>query len=322
MEFSIWQLVMAYVIDLIIGDPKWMPHPVRWIGSIISFLETRLHPPSVSFYHKPWMTIIKGGILVVITVSVVLGAYRIIVAMLPRGLEEIFVVWLTFTLIATNSLHKETSLVVDALEMEDIDEARRKLSWLVSRDTENLDKEAILKATVETLSENISDGIIAPLFYIGLGGPVLGLFYKTINTLDSMVGYKNERYLYFGKIAARLDDILNYIPARISGILIVISALIIERWHKPISWRRGFEIMQRDGRLLASPNAGIPQAAMAGVLGVTLGGRASYFGKIIEKPVMGDPVNPLTIISYRIAVIILYLSSITGLIISVILRLL
>lgn len=322
MEFSIWQLVTAYVIDLIIGDPKWMPHPVRWIGSVISFLETKLHPPSGSFHHKPWSLIIKGGMLVVITVFIALGGYRIIVAILPRGLEEIFVIWFTSTLIATKSLHKETSLVVDALEKEDIDEARRKLSWLVSRDTEHLDKEEILKATVETLSENISDGIIAPLFYIGLGGPILGLFYKTVNTLDSMVGYKNERYFHFGKIAARLDDILNYIPARISGVLIIISARIIERRRKTISWRRGFQIMQRDGRLLSSPNAGIPQAAIAGVLGVTLGGRASYFGKVINKPVMGDPVNPLTITSYRIAVIILYLSSLMGLIISVILRLL
>jgi adenosylcobinamide-phosphate synthase len=195
----------------------------------------------------------------------------------------------------------------------DLQRARKELSWLVSRDTENLSGDKILKATVETLSENISDGVIAPLFYMGLGGPFIGLFYKAVNTLDSMVGYRNERYLYFGKVAARLDDLMNFIPARLSGFLVILSAWILQKWGYAVNWKSGLEIMRRDGRLLSSPNAGIPMAAMAGVLGASLGGTASYFGKIVNKPIIGDNINSLSVSSYRLGVRILYGSSLAGL---------
>ncbi|MCX7823366.1 MAG: adenosylcobinamide-phosphate synthase CbiB [Syntrophobacterales bacterium] len=319
-EFHPWHLLVAYLLDLIIGDPPWMPHPVRWIGNLISFIERRLYPLNSLSSSKHWKLVTKGGFLVGLTILITLGVYGLVIHILPRPLSDFFNIWLAFTLIATKSLHTETAGVIKVLEQSSIEEARKKLSWLVSRDTEKLDREGILKATIETLSENISDGIIAPLFYLGLGGPLLGLLYKTVNTLDSMVGYRNERYLYFGKIAARVDDIMNFIPARLSGALIIFSAWILQRFRYDVDWRRGLFIMRRDGHLLSSPNAGIPQSAMAGVIGVKLGGVASYFGKTVEKPTIGDSVREISNASYRLAVGILYLTSLAGLLLAIGLR--
>ncbi len=243
----------------------------------------------------------------------------VVLQVLPHPLSDLFSVWLAFTLLATRSLHHETSRVVASLREGKLDLARSQLSWLVSRDTGHLDREGVMRATLETLSENISDGVIAPLFYLALGGPLLALLYKTVNTLDSMVGYKNDRYLSFGKAAARLDDLLNYLPARLSGLLIVVGAAVL-RGAAPmvgsaslrrLDCRRGLQIMRRDGRCLSSPNAGIPQAAMAGVLGVSLGGPTSYFGTLVDKPTMGDPLYPPDDTLYRCAVTILYTTSLT-----------
>ncbi|MGC8719267.1 MAG: adenosylcobinamide-phosphate synthase CbiB [Thermodesulforhabdaceae bacterium] len=319
-EFSAWHLLAAYGLDLIIGDPRWMPHPIRWIGALISGVEKRLYPQVDETPVKPRILIAKGGLLVISTLIVTLGSYFAIVLILPRPVLDIFYIWFASTLIATRSLHTETARVIKALEEGDLQKARRELSWLVSRDTENLDHDKVLKSTLETLSENISDGVIAPIFYLGIGGPILGLLYKTVNTLDSMVGYRNDRYLYFGKIAARFDDLLNFIPARLSGLLIVFSAWILHKWRYDFDWRRGLKIMHRDGRLLSSPNAGIPIAAMAGLLGVSLGGPTSYFGKVVNKPVIGDDINPLSENSYKLAVISLYVSSLEGLFLAMGLR--
>ena len=321
-DFSPWYLVIAYTLDLIIGDPPWMPHPVRWIGNLIARLENILYPQNSA---PSWNLMLRGGVLVGLTVLITVGSFWLIAKVLPHPLRDVFLVWTTYTLLATRSLHIETRRVIDALEKGDIEGARKALSWLVSRDTENLDEKGILRGTLETLSENISDGIVAPLFYIGIGGPLLGLFYKAINTLDSMIGYKNERYYYFGRIAARFDDIFNYIPARLTGIFIVSSAWILQFANEYIpirgsmDWKRGWHIMKRDGRLLPSPNAGIPQAAMAGVLGVQLGGPTSYFGRIFDKPTMGDPIHALSVEAYRLGVVNLYLSSILSLLMSVML---
>ncbi|MEJ5301681.1 MAG: adenosylcobinamide-phosphate synthase CbiB [Thermodesulforhabdaceae bacterium] len=330
-DFSLWHLITAYVLDLIIGDPYWMPHPVRWIGSLISYLEKVLYPKKNSNTDSliaSWNLALRGGMLVTLTITIVVGTCWVAIKMLPRPLLDIFFVWLTYTLLATRSLHIETKRVIQAVETGDIEKARKKLAWLVSRDTENLDEKGVLRGTLETLSENISDGVLAPLFCIGIGGPIMGLLYKTINTLDSMIGYKNERYLYFGKIAARLDDVFNYIPARLTGVFIVSSSWIIQHLSELIlksrsvlDWKRGWQIMKRDGKALASPNSGIPQAAMAGALGIQLGGPSSYFGKIVNKPTMGDPIYPISIESYKLGVVILYLTSAIGFAISIILKL-
>jgi adenosylcobinamide-phosphate synthase len=208
---------------------------------------------------------------------------------------------LCWSCLAARSLHRESKLVADALVRGDLAEARRYLSYIVGRDTANLEEEEIWRAVVETVAENTSDGVIAPLFYLMIGGPVLGLAYKAVNTLDSMVGYKNERYLLFGRASARFDDLANYIPARLSGLLIGLAAPFL---GLPV--KRAWEIMRRDGRNHSSPNSGIPEAAVAGALGVRLGGTNFYGGVPVEKPTIGDPLTPLSFDAWKRAVRLMY----------------
>jgi adenosylcobinamide-phosphate synthase len=191
--------------------------------------------------------------------------------------------------------------VAEALEAGDLPLARKQLSFIVGRDTAELGEPEIWRGAVETVAENTSDGVIAPLFFLMLGGPVLGLVYKAINTLDSMVGYKNATYLHFGRASALFDDLMNWIPARLSGILIVAASPFIGLNMKN-SWR----IMRRDGRNHASPNSGFPEAAAAGALGVQLGGTNHYFGKAVEKPTIGDPQKPLDLRAWHGAVKLMY----------------
>jgi adenosylcobinamide-phosphate synthase len=214
------------------------------------------------------------------------------------------VIWLAYTTLATRSLHKESSLVAKALQDNNIDLARERLSYIVSRQTSQLDETAILRATVETVSENISDAIVAPLFYLALFGPVGALIYKAINTMDSMLGYKNDRYRYFGSFAARADDVANWVPARISGWLLVGASACAGA-----DWRVAARVMMRDAPKMKSPNAGYPEAAAAGALGVRLGGTNFYFGQPVEKPGLGDPLNPITLETYSRMVRLMYLSS-------------
>ena len=210
-------------------------------------------------------------------------------------------VFLAWTCLAARSLHGESRLVAEALARGDIGEARRYLSYIVGRDTADLDEPEIWRATVETVAENTSDGVIAPLFYLMLGGPVLALAYKAVNTLDSMVGYKNDRYLLFGWASARCDDLANWLPARLTGLLMVLAAPFTG-----LSLTGAWWIMVRDGRNHASPNSGIPEAAAAGALGVQLGGTNRYFGKPVAKPTIGDALKPLSREAYRGAVRLMY----------------
>ncbi|HET6418578.1 MAG TPA: adenosylcobinamide-phosphate synthase CbiB, partial [Geobacteraceae bacterium] len=212
--------------------------------------------------------------------------------------------WLAYTCLALRSLHRESKLVADRLAAADLEGARRYLSRIVGRDTEHLDEPEIWRALVETVAENSSDGVIAPLFYLMLGGPALGLAYKAVNTLDSMVGYKNERYLHLGWASARFDDLANWLPARITGILMVVAAPLAG-----LSGRNALRIVFRDGGKHSSPNSGIPEAAAAGALGVRLGGANRYFGVIVEKPTIGDMINELSIESYRGTVRLMYVST-------------
>jgi adenosylcobinamide-phosphate synthase len=215
--------------------------------------------------------------LLVLTSNFSLRASYLLFAML---------VYLSSTTFATNDLIKSCKAVIDALNTGNKENAREKLSMIVGRDTKQLDGKGILKATIETLSENASDGIIAPMFYFTLGGLPLAMTYKAVNTLDSMVGYKNERYRDFGWAAARLDDIANFIPARITGILIAFSSFILD--SSLITCHLSLKTMIRDGRKHLSPNSGIPEAAMAGALGVRLGGPSTYGGILVEKPYIGE----------------------------------
>jgi adenosylcobinamide-phosphate synthase len=213
-------------------------------------------------------------------------------------------IFFAYATLATRDLHVQTRRVLQALEAGDLDHARKQLSFLVGRDTAHLDQPEILRALVETIAENISDGVIAPLFYLGLGGPPWAMTYKAINTLDSMVGYKNERYRNIGWASAKLDDAANFIPARLSGFIIVISAFLLRR-----PWRDALRILWRDRRNHESPNSGWPEAATAGALGVQLGGLNYYFGERSQKPFIGDRRKELDLADVREAWKILYLSS-------------
>ncbi|WP_333652709.1 adenosylcobinamide-phosphate synthase CbiB [Dissulfurispira sp.] len=323
-------LLLAFLLDLAIGDPGWLPHPVRIIGSAIAKTEVILRR-----YLKTPLQEKSGGVLLVIMIVVpVFGIaffiQKIIVSNTPslhysiNALGLIVLIYLTSTTIAVRELINSARIVIESVKNKDIESAKSNLGMIVGRDTGNLSEKGILKATIETLSENLSDGIIAPLFYLAIGGLPLAMAYKAINTLDSMVGYKNDKYKNFGWAAARLDDIANYIPARISGILIVIVSFFVSR--SLFTVHCSLKTMINDGRKHLSPNAGIPEAAIAGALGVKLGGPSTYNGIEIQKPYIGmektgnyliasekamDIIKVSSLIGTGIAVIILYIR-ITG----------
>ncbi len=296
-------LIGAYLLDLVLGDPRWFPHPVRLIGRFVSSLERllRLLGPS------PARLRASGVFLLLVTCARVFLATRY--ALHFAGLWSpaaglIAGVFLAYTTLATRDLHLETRKVLQALEAGDLALARRELSFLVGRETSNLQEPEILRALTETIAENISDGVVAPLFYLGLGGPSWAMTYKAVNTLDSMVGYKNERFLHIGWASARFDDLANFLPARISGILIAFSAFLLGK-----SWQTSLRILRRDHARHESPNSAWPEAAMAGALGVQLGGLNYYFGDPVQKPQIGDGEKELTRQDVREAWKILYLSS-------------
>jgi adenosylcobinamide-phosphate synthase len=290
-------LTFAYILDLIIGDPRWLPHPVRIIGWGIEKMERALRSAEVrkrgsaEVKGKDLAEKLSGVLLVVVIVGMTYSIFYFVNSFLLTPnfslLTSYFLlIFFTSTTFATNDLIKSGKTVIDAVNMGDKESAREKLGFIVGRDTGQLDNKGIAKATIETLAENTSDGIIAPLFYFAIGGLPLAMTYKAINTLDSMVGYRNEKYKNFGWAAARLDDIVNYIPARITGVLIVISSFILNL--SLVTCHLSLKTMLRDGRKHLSPNSGIPEAAMAGALGVRLGGPSFYGGIIIEKPYIGE----------------------------------
>jgi adenosylcobinamide-phosphate synthase len=296
-------IVFAYALDLILGDPQWFPHPVRLMGKLISGLEGGLRKVGSS---PSWLRF-AGVLLAAIPCGAAyLGATLLI--QWTTGLSwvagMICSALLAYTTLATRDLHAETQKVLRALEAEDLPQARRELSFLVGRDTAHLEEPEILQALVETVAENISDGVIAPLFYLGLGGPAWAMTYKAINTLDSMVGYKNEKFRHMGWASARLDDAANFLPARLSGFIVVLSSLILGR-----PWRDSLRILLRDHARHPSPNSAWPEAAMAGVLGVQLGGLNYYFGQPSQKPLIGDRKKAIERTDVREAWKILYLSS-------------
>ncbi len=290
-------LIGAVLLDLLLGDPRWLPHPVVGIGRVVSFLEKLLRRTVANER-------VAGVLLLIVTVAATYGLA--LAAVVGAAAIHPYAGWTVATLaawttLAARSLHRESGLVAEALERGDIAGARRSLSYIVGRDTAELDEPETWRATVETVAENTSDGVIAPLFFLLLGGPPLALAYKAVNTLDSMVGYKNDRYLQFGWASARFDDLANYLPARLTGLLMVLVSPLLG-----LSFRNSWRIMRRDGRNHASPNSGIPEAAAAGALGVRLGGTNSYFGKPVPKPTIGDSVRPLDGDSWRGAVRLMY----------------
>ncbi len=290
-------IIAAVALDLIVGDPRWLPHPVVGIGRLISALEKVLRR-LIRNEHT-------AGALLLVTV---VGVTCLLAVVLLTGasaanpyLGFAVATLLSWTCLAARSLHGESKLVADRLADGDLPGARHYLSRIVGRDTDDLNEQELWRALVETVAENSSDGIIAPLFYLMVGGPVLGLAYKAVNTLDSMVGYKNERYLKFGWASARFDDLANWFPARLTGLLMAVVAPFVG-----LSAARAFTMMVRDGGNHSSPNSGIPEAATAGALGVRLGGTNRYFGKPVDKPTIGDPLRELSRESYQGAIRLMY----------------
>lgn len=297
---------IAYVMDLIFGDPHWFPHPVRFIGKLIESLEKLLYRFSCKR--------LTGGIFAILTIGITFSVSYYI-AKLSIYLEIFFL----YTTLATKSLADEGFRVCKILVEGDMEKAKKELSYLVSRDTGNMDVTQITRSVLETISENTVDGVIAPMFFAFLGsffsieGVSLALpfamGYKAINTLDSMVGYKNERYTDFGMISAKIDDIANFIPARIAGgFIIPIGAFILR-----MDYKRAWKVFFRDRLNHSSPNSGNSEAAFAGALGVQFGGKTSYFGKIYDKPTIGDKLKHFEISDVKKGIRLLYVSSWIGL---------
>lgn len=287
----------ALVLDWLFGDPRWLPHPVVGIGRLIAALEKLLR-------RLPFPERWSGVLLLIATVGLTYGASRALLAgafRLHPAAGLLVSALLGWSCLAARSLHGESQRVAEALARDDLPAARRFLSYIVGRDTAELAEPEIWRGTVETVAENTSDGVIAPLLFLMLGGPALALAYKAVNTLDSMVGYKNDRYRLFGWASARFDDLANLVPARVTGLLMVLVAPVVG-----LSGPGALRIMLRDGRNHSSPNSGIPEAAAAGALGVRLGGTNSYFGKPVEKPTIGDPDRPLSQAAYRGVVRLMY----------------
>ena len=288
MELSLLAVILGFILDLIVGDPHWLYHPIRLVGHLISGLEKLLR----SIFPKTEQgELIAGGFLLVLTAGITTAsAWELLLAagLVHPYLRFVLEVIMCYWVLATKSLKTETMKVYDALKSGDLKKARFAVSMVVGRDTEVLDDIGVTKAAVETVAENASDGVIAPLLFLMIGGAPLGFFYKAVNTMDSMVGYKNDKYLYFGRAAAKFDDVLNYIPARLSGMLMCGAAAFCGMDPKN-AWR----IYRRDRYNHSSPNSAHTEATAAGAMHIQLAGNAYYFGKLYEKPTLGDPDRPV-----------------------------
>src|SRR2546426_6390663 len=276
--------VSGFLLDLAIGDPRWFPHPVVMMGKAISWGEKLL------WSGEPRRDFLAGMALTLAVVgpsAAIAWAAVLLVSLLPSAVAFMAVTFLASTAIATRGLLVAAARIEEPLRAGDIVQARQQLSHIVGRETHNLNQDKVLRAGLESLAESTCDGIVAPLFYLFLGGIPLAIAYKAINTLDSMIGYRTERYFYFGKFAARLDDLANYIPARLTALFIVVAALAAR-----LNPARAFQTVRRDHANHLSPNAGYPEAALAGAFGIRLGGPSLYFGEEIYRPYMGDDLTP------------------------------
>ena len=283
--------LIGMILDWILGDPVWLYHPVRIIGKWISFLEKILRKFAGDQEGNEKKLLIAGGILWILVIlasaAVPMGILYLAEKFSPCAAFVLECFW-CYQLLAARSLGKESKKVYKKLIQDDLSGARLAVSMIVGRDTENLTVEGVTKAAVETVAENTNDGVIAPLIYMLIGGPILGFVYKAVNTMDSMLGYKNEKYLYFGRVAAKMDDVAGFIPARISALLMILASCLLGMDGKNALW-----IWKRDRRKHASPNAAQTEAVCAGALQVQLAGDAWYFGKKHEKDTIGDPIRDI-----------------------------
>lgn len=296
MCYHIFAFIAGFVLDLLIGDPHFIPHPVRLIGSLISFLDKRLNCDAGCNISEKKLNLIKykRGMLLVFTVIFATFAMSVIIIVAAYSINlyagVIAEAVMTWQILATKCLRVESMRVYDALRTDGVDAGRRAVSMIVGRDTSVLDAAGVTRAAVETIAENTSDGVIAPMLYTAIGGPVLGFVYKAVNTMDSMLGYKNDKYMYFGRFAARLDDVVNFIPARISAYLMIAAAFIGGR---QFDGKNAYRIFKRDRFNHASPNSAQTESVCAGALRVQLAGDAVYFGKLVKKKYIGDGLREI-----------------------------
>lgn len=304
-------LVLGFLLDACIGDPHWMPHPIRLIGRLISSMErsvrVRIHD------------LRRGGAVLAFTVVTLTTAAAVV---LLRVCYRVHIVLgiiaesiLVCYLLAARNLRDESMKVCRAAEDGDIEGARKAVSMIVGRDTDVLDRDGILRAAVETVAENTSDGVTAPIFYIMLGGAAFGFFYKAANTMDSMIGYRNEKYAELGYYAAKLDDILNYIPSRLTALLMALVCPLLG-----LDAKEAFRIWRRDRRNHASPNSAQTEAACAGALHLRLAGDAYYFGELHHKPYIGDDGRPIEPEDIRRANRLMYAASAAMLVLGALVR--
>lgn len=319
----------GYILDLLIGDPHWLYHPVRLIGNLISLLESILlkeKDTSAKKYRKGMVLAILTPLITgIVIVSILVVGYHINM-ILGCVIETI----MCYQILAVKSLKVESMKVYYALDKEGLQKARNAVAMIVGRDTKQLDEHSVVRAAVETVAENTSDGVIAPLFYMMLFGAAGGFVYKAVNTMDSMIGYKNDKYLYFGRFAAKLDDVVNFIPARIGGCLMVVSAGIAQlaekcntkdKTNSHYSIWNAWKIFKSDRKKHSSPNAAQTESACAGALKVALSGDNYYFGKLVHKPQIGEAIRPLEAGDIVRSNILLYITAFLMVIIVLLIRL-
>lgn len=296
MCYHIFAFIAGFVLDLLIGDPHFIPHPVRLIGSLISFCDKRLNCDAGYNISEKKLNLIKykRGMLLAFTVIFATFAMSVIIIVAAYSINlyagVIAEAVMTWQILATKCLRVESMRVYDALKTDGVDAGRRAVSMIVGRDTSVLDAAGVTRAAVETIAENTSDGVIAPMLYTAIGGPVLGFVYKAVNTMDSMLGYKNDKYMYFGRFAAKFDDVVNFIPARISAYLMIAAAFIGGR---QFDGKNAYRIFKRDRFNHASPNSAQTESVCAGALRVQLAGDAVYFGKLVKKKYIGDGMREI-----------------------------
>lgn len=294
-------LLSGYLLDLLFGDPRWIYHPVRLMGLMIGGTERLVR----RFCGESEKALLAGGVFLVVFVLFETAFFFggiLFAAFTLNHMAGLFVsVFFCWQALAVRSLKTESMNVYRELKTGTLADARKAVSRIVGRDTKALTFEGVTKAAVETVAENTSDGVVAPLFYLALGGPLLGLLYKAVNTMDSMVGYKNDKYLFFGRAAAKLDDAANFLPSRLSALLMVAAAFL-----SGLDWRGAWRIFKRDRFCHASPNSAQTEATCAGALGIRLAGDAWYFGTLYKKPFIGDDRRPPVPEDIRLACRLLY----------------
>ncbi len=298
---SMIALAVGFALDLMFGDPRWMPHPVCLIGSMISKGETIVR----SVLPKTPKGELAGGVLLAVSIVIISTAVPCVILwaagkihiLLRIGIEA----FMCYQILSVKSLKTESMKVYRELVREDLTGAREMVSMIVGRDVQDLNMEQVTKAAVETVAENTSDGTVAPLLFMTIGGAPLGFFYKAVNTLDSMIGYKNERYFYFGRFAAKLDDAANYVPSRVSAFLMVLASFLVR-----LDYRSAWRIFRRDRYNHASPNSAQTESVCAGALNIQLAGDAYYFGKLYPKKTIGDAIRPVVYDDIRSANRLLY----------------